>query len=51
MSSFILSETVTMIGVQKGYDEMFMWKTSHCFVFFIDAFHQYVLWEKEGVLF
>lgn len=28
-----------MTGVQKGCDEMFMWKTNHCFVFFIDTLH------------
>lgn len=39
MSSFILSWTVTMIGVEKGCDEMFMWKANHCFVFFIDTLH------------
>lgn len=39
MSSFILSWTVTMTGVQKGCDEMFMWETNHCFVFFNDTLH------------
>lgn len=28
-----------MIGVEKGCDEMFMWKANHCFVFFIDTLH------------
>lgn len=38
-SQFILSWTVTFIGVQKGCSKMFMWKTNNCFVFFNDILH------------
>jgi len=28
-----------MIVVQKECDEMFMWKTNDCFLFFVDTLH------------
>lgn len=42
-----------MIGVQKGCDEMFMWKTNNCFVSLIDTSHGIsyaVLWGKVILL-